>query len=134
MQALKDKERKKQEEAEQKVMNFEERSQKKNLREEEMCHKKEEIVRKKAEGEAAMVEKEVAKTKRETVNLQVREKTEGKTLSELCCIHRLMLCLFWKLSGGYRNRKAMATVQCQRWVHEDCIDYDDSSDTFCPFC
>ena len=31
--------------------------------------------------------------------------------SEFCSIHELMLCLFWKLSGGYRNRKAMATVQ-----------------------
>ena len=74
VQALKDKERKKQKEAVRKALHFEERSQKKNQREEELCRKKEEMARKTAEGEAAMVEKEVAKTKRETAKLQVREK------------------------------------------------------------
>ena len=63
VQSLKDKERKKQKEAVQKVLHFEERSQKKNQREEELCRKKEEMARKTAEGEAAMVEKEVAKSK-----------------------------------------------------------------------
>ena len=64
VQSLKDKERKKQKEAVQKALHFEERSQKKNQREEELCQKKEEMARKTAEREAAMVEKEVAKTKR----------------------------------------------------------------------
>ena len=63
VQSLKDKERKKQKEAVQKALHFEERSQKKNQREEELCRKKEEMARKTAEGEAAMVEKEVAKSK-----------------------------------------------------------------------
>ena len=64
VQSLKDKERKKQKEAVQKALHFEERSQKKNQREEELCRKKEEMARKATEREAAMVEKEVAKTKR----------------------------------------------------------------------
>ena len=71
MQALKDKERKKQKETVQKGLHFEERSQKKNQREEELCRKKEEMARKTAEGEAAMVEKEVAKTKRVIFPIQL---------------------------------------------------------------
>ena len=50
VQALKDKERKKQKEAVQMALHFEERSQKKNQREEELCRKKEEMARKTAEG------------------------------------------------------------------------------------
>ena len=68
VQALKDKERKKQKEAVQKALHIEERSQKKNQREEELCRKKEEIARKTAEGEAAMVEKEVARLKEKLLN------------------------------------------------------------------
>ena len=82
MQSLKDKERKKQKEAVQKALHFEERSQKKNQREEELCRKKEEMARKTAEGEAAMVEKEVAKTKRKTAKLQVREKRKLRNSKE----------------------------------------------------
>ena len=63
VQSLKDKERKKEKEAVQKALHFEERSQKKNQREEELCRINEEMARKTAEGEAAMVEKEVAKSK-----------------------------------------------------------------------
>ena len=82
-----------------KALHFEERSQKKNQREEELCRKKEEMARKTAEGEAAMVEKEVAKTKRETAKLQVRGKSRNSKESrkkrprvnsaiftDLCCV------------------------------------------------
>ena len=101
LQALKDKERKKKKEAVQKTLHFEERSQKKNQREEELCRKKEEMARKTAEGEAAMVEKEVAKTKRRTAKLQVREKRKlqnskeslekrprvnSAVFTDLCCV------------------------------------------------
>ena len=48
--ALKDKERKKQKEAVQKALHFEERSQKKNQREEELCCKKEEMARRRNGG------------------------------------------------------------------------------------
>ena len=85
----------------QKALQFEERSQKKNQREEELCRKKEEMARKTTEGEAAMVEKEVAKTKRETAKLQVKEKRKlrdnkesrkkrtrvnSAVFTDLCCV------------------------------------------------
>ena len=78
MQSLKDKELKKQKEAVQKALQFEERSQKKNQREEDCAVKRKKWPRKTAEGEAAMVEKEVAKTKRKAAKLQVREKRIAK--------------------------------------------------------
>ena len=46
-----------------------------------MCRKKEEMARKTV-GEAAMVEKEVAKTKRKTAELQVREKRKLRNSKE----------------------------------------------------
>ena len=61
MQALKNKDRKKLEEAEQKAKCLEEWLQKKKQKEEELRRKKEEMTRKNAEREAAMVVIEAAK-------------------------------------------------------------------------
>ena len=61
-----------------------------------------------------MVEKEVAKTKRETVNLQVREKTEGKTPSELYSIHGLSYAVF----GSYQEDTGTER-QWQQYIVKD---------------
>ena len=141
VQALKDKEKKKQEEAEQKAKRLEERLKKKKQKEEEV----EETARKKAEREAVRVEKEAAKlaakTKRDTAKLPVsvkrrlrdgkesckkRSRVDYSVFTDLCCV-----CF-----GSYQTERQWLQCNCQRWIHEDCIDYNDSntSEGLCPFC
>ena len=140
VQALKDKEKKKQEEAEQKAKRLEERLKKKKQKEEEFHRKKEETARKKAEREAARVEKEAAKleakTKGDTAKLPVpvkrrlrdgkesckkRSRVDSSVFTDLCCV-----CF-----GSYQEDAGTERqwLQCnfQRWIHEDCIDYNDSN-------
>ena len=149
VQALKDKENKKQEEAEQKAKRLEERLKKKKQKEEKFHRKKEETARKKAEREAARVEKEAAKlaakTKRDTAKLPVpvkrrlrdgkesckkRSRVDSSVFTDLCCV------CFGSYQEDAGTERQWLQCNCQRWIHEDCIDYNDSntSEGLCPFC
>ena len=140
VQALKDKEKKKQEEAEQKAKRLEERLKKKKQKEEEFHRKKEETTRKKAEREAARVEKEAAKlaakTKRDTAKLPVpvkrrlrdgkesckkRSRVDSSVFTDLCCV------CFGSYQEDAGTERQWLQCNCQRWIHEDCIDYNDSN-------
>ena len=135
VQALKDKEKKKQEEAEQKAKRLEERLRKKKQKEEEFHRKKEETARKKAEREAARVEKEAAKlaakTKRDTAKLPVPVKRGLRAGKESCKkISRVDSSVFTDLCcvcfGSYQEdagtERQWLQCNCQRWIHEESLD------------
>ena len=172
LQILKDKERKKQEEAEMKIQRLEERLRKKKLKEEEQKRKNEEKVQKKAEREAtkalqetakeaakaqreaAKVHREAAKAEKEASKLRkaqaVKDKgkrkaqdeceTSGRskkarfTVDTTVCTDICCVC-----SGNFEDDtgtgREWLQCKCGRWIHEDCIDFEDSSaEGLCPLC
>lgn len=163
MQVMKEKEKKKREEAEQKAKRLEEKLQKKKMKEEEQKRKKAEMAKKKAEREAA---KEAAKAKREAAKaareaskqkqasvkkgkkrkaatengessgcskksrIEDREDLDAAVYSDLCCV------CFGTYEEGTGTNRQWLQCKCERWIHEDCIDYADSSPdgALCPLC
>ena len=142
LQILKEKEQKKQEEAKR----LEERLEKKRQREEEKKRKDAERAQKKAEREAAKAEREAAKVGSKTT-VKTRGKAKRKTdeggascskkarldtavNSDLCCV------CFGSYEEDAGTDREWLQCKCGRWIHEDCVDYDDSTadGSLCPLC
>ena len=136
-----------------KAKRLEERLEKKKQREEEKRCKDAERAQKKAEREAAKAEREAAKAEREAAKVRTKTavKTRGKAKrkadegesscskkakldtavqSDTCCV------CFGSYEEDAGTDREWLQCKCNRWIHEDCVDYDDSSSdgSLCPLC
>ena len=149
LQILKENQKKKQEAAEMKAKRLEERLEKKKKREEDLQRKKEEKIRKKAEREAAKAEKEAAreaaKLKREAAakltgmkrvkskrgnNTRKKARIEVEVDADICCV------CFGSYEDDRGTDRDWIQCKCNRWIHEDCVDFEDCSEdgVLCPLC
>ena len=143
MRILKEKQDKKQREAEEKENRKKEREAKKELKEAEKKRKAEE--RAKAASQKAKKgtskhnsNEKVAKepTKRTTTEIRSTRKKQKIDLdesieSDLCCV------CFGSYDDDLDTTRHWVQCQCGKWLHEDCIDEDDSvliDGKLCPLC